>query len=444
MQILTPMYKNLLRTALFSLLVSLVMIGCKKEESTVSTFMINGSKNYYFEPDETIKVYYTQKRIASIDITSIPEGWDYSVQSGYIAIHAPANGGELKGTIEIKATSIADAVIKRTIEVAIVHATNLSEEGLANCYIAPSSGRFAIDGTMVNGVGAIEFASAKLLWSAPADAVNAVQYRDGKISFSTQEEGNAVIAAVDSKGKILWSWHIWVADFDAEATAQTYADGSVVMSRNLGAWAESNDTEQISWGSCGVYYQWGRKDPFVGSKAYNSTVNQSMYNADGAWVGITTRTTSSSVGTVAYTIQNPTTFICGTENTSYDWLYAERNDNLWSATSKTAYDPCPAGWRVASSQTLDFDSTKTVDSYLRGWELNVGNEAYSVYTAAGRRSFVDGAFTNVDETGYLPVGFYWSADASGSSAEALEFSPTTIGLNTIYRANACTIRCVKE
>ena len=438
------MSKNLLRTALFGLMVALAMIGCKKEESTVSSFEIKGSKSYFFEPDETIKVYYSQKRIAKIDVSSIPEGWDYSVQSGYIAIHAPAHQGEQSGTIEIKAISMADAIIKRTIEVSIVEAYDLSAKGRANCYITPSSGRFVIDGSMVDGIGAIEFSEAKLLWSAPADVVSSVQSRDGKISFSTSGEGNAVVAATDSKGNILWSWHIWVADFDAETSAQPYADGSLVMSRNLGAWADSNDTEQTSWGSCGTYYQWGRKDPFVGSKAYNSTVNQSMYNADGGWVGITTRATSASIGTISFAIQNPTTFICGTEKTAYDWLFAERDNALWSSTTKSAYDPCPAGWRVSPSATLNFATEQTVDGYLRGWEFDINLDTYALYTAAGRRSFIDGAFTNVDATGYLPVGFYWSADTEGSSAKAMEFSPTEIGTSAIYRANACPVRCIKE
>lgn len=435
------MSRKLFRAALLCLFVALATVGCRKEESTLATFLINGSQSYYFEPDETIKVYFTQKRIAKVEIDKIPTGWDYSVQANYIAIHAPAIGGAQSGTIEIKGISVADIVTKREITVSIVKATDLSAEGTANCYIAPSSGRFAIDGTHNSQ---FNFTSAKLLWAAPAEVVNSVQYRNGKISFSTAGEGNAVIAAYDAKGTILWSWHIWATDFDAEATAQTFADGSVVMSRNLGATAEATDDDQTAWASCGTYYQWGRKDPFVGSKAYNSTVNQSMYDANDAWVGIKTRNTTASIGTTIFATQNPTTFICGVKSTDYDWYYSARKDELWSATTKTANDPCPAGWRVGSAATFNFAQNQLTGDYMRGWEVALGESNTTLFVAAGRRSFVDGAFTNVDETGYLPVGFYWSADTDGATAKALEFSPTEIGQSSIYRANACPVRCVKE
>lgn len=436
------MYRKLFRTALVCLCVALATISCRKEESTLSTFLINGSKSYYFEPDETIKVYYTQKRIARVEVVSQPEGWDISVQNGYLAVHAPQSGGAQSGTIEVKGTSVADIVTKRTFDVTIATATDLSEEGTANCYIAPSEGRYAFDGTRI-GDNTFDFATAKLLWAAPADVVNSIQTRDGHISFSTKGEGNAVIAIYNNKGAILWSWHIWAADFDAEATAQTFADGTIVMSRNLGATAEATDDDQTAWASCGTYYQWGRKDPFVGSKNYLSTVNQSMYNAEGAWVGIKTRATTSSIGTTAYATQNPTIFICGTEGNDYDWYYGSNNE-LWSATAKTINDPCPAGWRVGAATTFDIKQDQLVGDYQRGWEVAIDASTNTLFAAAGRRSFVDGAFTNVDKTGYLPVGFYWSATTEGDTAIALEFSPTEIGTKAIYRANACPVRCVKE
>lgn len=436
-------YRKLLRITAILVLTAITAIGCRKEESIVSSFVINGSKNYYFEYDQTIKVEFSSKRIATVEVISKPEGWDYSVQTGYIAIHAPASGGETSGTFEIKATSTAGAAYTKKVEVAIVYATDLSTAGKANCYISPTSGRYSFDGTSVEGMnGTLTPSGAKLVWCAPADIVSSVQLLNGNISFSTSGEGNALIAATDSKGQIIWSWHIWASDYDPAATAQTSSDGNILMSRNLGAWAESNDTEKSAWGSCGTYYQWGRKDPFVGGKAYMQTVDQSMYNASGAWVGVSARATSQSVGTISYATQNPTTIIYGTEKSGYDWL-AKHDNTLWSATTKTAYDPCPAGWRVATASAIDFDSSQLVGEYLRGWEIALNESENALFIAAGRRSFVDGDLTNVDVTGYLPVGFYWSAESNGDKATALEFSPTAIGQSAIYRANACPVRCIK-
>ncbi|MBR2333102.1 MAG: hypothetical protein IKA60_02080, partial [Rikenellaceae bacterium] len=340
------MYRKLFRTALVCLCVALATISCRKEESTLSTFLINGSKSYYFEPDETIKVYYTQKRIARVDVVSRPEGWDISVQNGYLAVHAPQSGGAQSGTIEVKGTSVADIVTKRTFDVTIATATNLSEEGTANCYIAPSEGRYAFDGTRI-GDNTFDFATAKLLWAAPADVVNSIQTRDGHISFSTKGEGNAVIAIYNNKGAILWSWHIWAADFDAEATAQTFADGTIVMSRNLGATAEATDDDQTAWASCGTYYQWGRKDPMRGT--LSSKVAKPVYGPED-YTPIVAKNTYTSLGN---TIQNPYIFYGtggGDWGTGYDNYYNNWNMEATGelsgmyAISKTIYDPSPVGY----------------------------------------------------------------------------------------------------
>ena len=190
----------------------------------------------------------------------------------------------------------------------------------------------------------------------------------------------------------------------------------------------------------GLYYQWGRKDPFVGGKYYMSTVDQNMYNADGKWVGITYLQTAKSRGTIAYTIENPLTYLYGTESTNYDWMFAERSNSLWGGATKSMYDPCPAGWRVAAASAFENAKMDAVEGdYLRGWEVG---ENYLV--AAGRRSFADGQLTNVDATGYLPVGFIWTADTNEGKATAVEFTPTSLGLGAAYRANACPVRCCKE
>ena len=70
--------------------------------------------------------------------------------------------------------------------------------------------------------------------------------------------GNAVIGLFDAAGNCIWSWHIWSVDYDPATMAQTYSSGAVFMDRNIGAL--TTDCTQPS--SRGLYYQWGRKDPF--------------------------------------------------------------------------------------------------------------------------------------------------------------------------------------
>ena len=94
------------------------------------------------------------------------------------------------------------------------------------------------------------------------DLIKFAYYNDGMVVFSTADtfrEGNAVIAARDIDGEILWSWHIWFTDQPEE---QSYRNGAgTVMDRNLGATSATPGDP----GALGLLYQWGRTDPFLGS-----------------------------------------------------------------------------------------------------------------------------------------------------------------------------------
>ena len=56
-----------------------------------------------------------------------------------------------------------------------------------------------------------------------------------------------------------------------------------MMTRNLGALAADNSSVENILASYGLYYQWGRKDPFIGPSSYNAAngASASMYNGGG-------------------------------------------------------------------------------------------------------------------------------------------------------------------
>lgn len=87
-------------------------------------------------------------------------------------------------------------------------------------------------------------------------------YAQITVQTAANQTGNAVVA-VKIGGEIRWSWHLWVTGEDVTATTCNYNNGErdyTFMDRNLGAInATVGDV-----GSKGLYYQWGRKDPFVG------------------------------------------------------------------------------------------------------------------------------------------------------------------------------------
>ena len=132
------------------------------------------------------------------------------------------------------------------------------------------------------------------------------------MTFSTPEalkNGNAVIAAKDADGNILWSWHIWVCkDYDPVAKAQTYYNNAgVMMDRNLGA--TSATPGNIA--SVGFLYQWGRKDPFLAGHEiaypYSGSATRETAASTLAWPSPVA--SNASAGTIGYATAHPTTFI---------------------------------------------------------------------------------------------------------------------------------------
>ena len=219
----------------------------------------------------------------------------------------------------------------------------------ANCYIVTKAGKYTFKAVKGNSSESVRnVASAEVLWESfgthktpeVGDLVKDVSYKDGEITFkATDMKGNAVIAAKDIAGNILWSWHIWLTDQPVEHVYKNNA--GTMMDRNLGATSvTSGDVRTI-----GLLYQWGRKDPFLAAVSFNfNTPAKSTITWPSAVVK------SSSTGNIAYAIAHPTTFISISkeENTiSHDWTDME-TESRWTTSdrAKSIYDPCPAGWRV--------------------------------------------------------------------------------------------------
>ena len=307
----------------------------------------------------------------------------------------------------------------------------------------------AVKGNSGESVGNV--ASTEVLWESfgthntprVGDLVKDVSYKDGEITFkATDKKGNAVIAAKDADGNILWSWHIWMTDQPQEQ--EYYNNAGTMMDRNLGATSATPGDV----GALGLLYQWGRKDPFLGSSSISSN---SIAESTITWPS---RVNSNSTnGTIAYAIANPTTFIGSND---YDWYYtgSTSTDNTRWTTSdkaKSIYDPCPSGWRVpdggsdgvwakaVSSSKLDYVYNSTDEGiYFSG---KFGSASTIWYPASGYRGSGDGSLLNVGN-----YGNYWSASPSKSNAYGLYFdgkSDVNPSLS-FNRAGGRSVRCVKE
>ena len=302
----------------------------------------------------------------------------------------------------------------------------------------------AVKGNSSESVGSV--ASAEVLWESfgtdvkpsKSDLVCGALYENGRIYFKTSDvyrEGNAVIAAKDASGKILWSWHIWLTDQPQEQ--EYYNNAGTMMDRNLGA--TSATPGEI--GALGLLYQWGRKDPFLGSSSISSNTEAKSTITRPSKVS-----SNSSNGTIEYATANPTTFI--TYNSSnYDWYYtgSSSTDNTRWQSEKTIYDPCPAGWRVPDGGSegiwskAGFSST-TFDETNRGISFSISSPSTTWYPASGYLNIGDGALY------FVGGGLYWSVTPYDSYACYLYFNyyGGVYPSSSNGRAYGFGVRCVQE
>ena len=330
-------------------------------------------------------------------------------------------------------------------------AVSLTTAGTSNSYIVSQKGTYSfptVKGNSSASVGSVE--SAEVLWESfgtdvtpeEGDLVSAALYRDGNIYFKTADtfkEGNAVIAAKDASGTILWSWHIWLTDQPKE---QVYKNNAgTMMDRNLGATSATPGDV----GALGLLYQWGRKDPFLGSSSISSDIEA---KSTGIWPSAVS--SNSTNGTIEYATAYPTTFI-KYNSSNYDWYYtgSSTNDNTrWttSETAKSIYDPCPAGWRVPDGGSngiwskAGFDDT-TYDSTNKGISFSISSPSTTWYPASSIRGQDGGGLGAVGYSGY-----YWSASTNSITAYCLSFgnggsvSPS----GHVGHAGGLSVRCIRE
>jgi uncharacterized protein (TIGR02145 family) len=336
------------------------------------------------------------------------------------------------------------------------------ERQTANSYIVSEAGAYkfnTVKGNSDESVG--EIAYAEVLWESfgtsvtptVGDLIADVKYSDGYIAFQTNKtfkEGNAVITGKDVSGTIIWSWHIWLTD---EPRGQIYFNNAgTVMDRNLGATSPTpGDVAAL-----GLYYQWGRKDPFLGLSAISK--NSSGENPEVAKSTIIWPSPISAdplCGTISFATANPTTFI-DDQSDKRDWLHSSEAPERWttSENSKSIYDPCPAGWRVPDgahygvwANALGTYETQyyTFDKINNGMNFSgkLGSDDIIWYPAAGYRSD-DGLGK------YVGIGtnaWYWSAYNLKNWAQTFWMSSDGRISNVThmeYKCAGCSVRCVKE
>lgn len=362
---------------------------------------------------------------------------------------------------------------------------NLSEYGTSNCYIViPESKAYfdaTVKGSTTEPVG--DVASAKLIWQSEKSLVTYVKYVPANKAIAIElgeGEGNALVAALNSNGEVLWSWHLWITYYSPEATlfsTPANASGTVwqFMDRNLGAM--SNTPEGFD--SHGLIYQWGRKDPFPSAVSYTDQDPYTYEYIDGkdgepAWYDIQNQELpkfnlkAAKNGTDELAVKNPDVFYLnlkidtGEKDEYGDPVYDQgdwrkpSNDDAWGGISmkKTVNDPCPVGYKVP---VCDADGN-TPYAWLQyakmTWDkVNYGaTQDYQWFPATGTRVYEGGGLDFPDPAnGGNPYSGLWIGTI-GKGSEVSHYGQymfiingkRTFKVNKDSRSQGMSLRCVAE
>lgn len=242
--------------------------------------------------------------------------------------------------------------------------------------------------------------SEKIAEECPVIMLDNGRVEDGYVMIYVKANentyGNVGLAAYDTNGNILWSWHIWI---HPEIQVVRLGDYTV-MDRNLGAtYAPASDADFNSdnyFANLGLYYQWGRKDPYFPPLTDTNTDTRTQpwfKKTTTGWIKRIANETSPK-GSIQQSVQYPLSFYTS-NNTYWQTTYMDSKgavNDLWGyvgaagvkgeSFAKTMYDPCPPGYRVMQHNV--FESANICDAnedYI--YELRNYKHYWGIYLKDG-------------------------------------------------------------
>ena len=474
--------------------VAALFASCEKsyEELNPQFPDINEGGGVSIKSGETVKVGFALNDVRGNDILvqiDANAAEDYKISytlnsgnnDGTVTIVAPAmilNGTpfDVKVTFSDEANSRTASKTFKVTPTIIEGFVKLSEA--ANCFVV-APGAYAqfpmLKGNSGEKSGAVSLA---LAWQDAQDlfaGIAQVNDSDAIVHFSAGKEGNAVVNGLDASGNVVWSWLFWVT---SDTPKDVTVGGFTFQDRNIGALNLDEKSEL----SVGVVYQYGRKDPFPGIR-FGEYALRPVYDASGAEVEIKIVNTEE-LNNLENSIKNPTIYYNGKWFSGckhgYSWITTDATtfgaDNLkafWeNGGNKSKYDPCPAGYKVASAEawtavkaatdvkelwdsdyeTFDQSAIGTYEKYVAGNKKKVQFRG-CVYD--GLRFTITGEI-NSNSTEFniqncigkpLPKAVVWCADIDpelvSHPGEANYFRGGTFSVNTSGSGNYDNISAIK-
>lgn len=332
-------------------------------------------------------------------------------------------------------------------------AINLGRRGTANCYIISEAGEYCFTPTKGCSSEAISgISSVDIIWemdnqgSAPSSSIfSSLNYSSGKIHFQTPESfksGNALIAAKDASGTILWSWHIWAIENAIIDLAYDSEKHYLMMDRSLGALsgARSSNPGSDNTYASSLLYQWGRKDPFPGQTIAG---DRPIVDVSG-----TARTKENGPATIELSVQHPTVFYLGEGNWSSE-------SAGWSSSEKSIYDPCPTGYIVPPMDVFSENADIFYDNFTgSGCASRGGSYIFSVsgkYYCFPLSAWYNGASGDKEAKGTTMTWTSHSQDATATACYmwydyppgGSKKAPLVDSDYQIAKSSGASVRCMK-
>ena len=284
------------------------------------------------------------------------------------------------------------------------------------------------------------------------------------------------------RGTCLWSWHIWVnSDVEDVDTGKWHDDfGRVsLLNVNLGSLQTADELTTSAGNNSGLYYQWGRKDPFPSGNTLPSdyTIDEACDN-----------TTQHRVA-ISKSIQYPKVFYSGVEDGSAvrSWcngtvksgaFFNEAASDLWGGVrasiddpakasnvmEKSMFDPCPPGYHVITAfgfKTVGYN-TYTKQNNLVFEDSYMYHKKYTDLILPYDGCRTQGTINTYSQAGQLTGKgsevYYWSANyfltSSHMEAVALRFTTKEVGEEAesmtvaapvkLNKSFACSVRAQKQ
>jgi len=239
-------------------------------------------------------------------------------------------------------------------------------------------------------------------WNTESNG-SGTSYSDGS-SFTMNVEGITLYAQwiIDCGDDVTFTYNGEEVTYGVVGNPDT---GKCWLDRNLGATQVATSLDDSL--SYGDLFQWGRGDDGHQLRTSNTTSTLSSTDDPGH-----------------------SDFITNTSD-PYDWR-SPQNDNLWQGETGIN-NPCPTGFRLPTIDELEAE--------MNSWSSKDSSGAFSSplkLSVAGSR-YRNGSLFYVGSSGSI-----WSSSVSGSYSSGLLFDSSGAGINSSYRANGYSVRCLRD